>query len=276
MFASLLITLREGLEAALILAVVISLLRRSDGGNLVRYVWYGVAAAAAVSLIAGGLLFTVGGSLSERANEIFEVVATLSAVALLTYVILWMRSNGKNMKEGIENRTRLASAASPAALTLLAFAAVGREGLETALFLFASSSTASPASTLIGGIAGLAIATVVGVALYRGTIRLNLRVFFGVTGVLLIFLAAGLLSYAVHEIEELGYVAAPLSEPVWDTGSILSHESGVGAVLKAMFGYRADPSMLQVIVYWTYLLAMGWLFFRPQETLLRRVPEASG
>jgi len=262
-FSSLLITLREGLEAALILAVVISFLRRSDGGHLVRYVWRGAGAAVLVSLAAGGLLFTVGGSLSDEAGELFEVAATLSAAALLTYVIIWMRNNGRNMKAGIEARTRSASAASPLALTLLSFAAVGREGLETALFLFASASSATPAATLIGGVIGLAAAGVAGAALYRGTVRLNLRVFFGVTGVLLIFFAAGLISYAIHEAEELGLVSAALAQPLWDTGAILSHEDGLGAMLKALFGYRATPSLAQVAAYWTYLAAMGWLYFRP-------------
>lgn len=278
MFSSLLITLREGLEAALILAVVISFLRRSGRGELTRNVWQGVALAVALSILAGAVLFTVGGALSEEASEIFEIVATISAVALLTYVIIWMRRNGRNLKAGLEDKTRQASAASPMALAFLSFAAVGREGLETALFLFASTSTATPAATFIGGMIGLAIAVVAGVALYRGTVRLNLRAFFGVTGVLLILFAAGLISYAIHEIEELGYVPAFLAAPLWDTGFLLDHRQGLGAILKAMFGYFANPSLLQVTVYWTYLTAMMWLYFRPVTFGLRsagkEVPEA--
>jgi high-affinity iron transporter len=274
-FSSLLITLREGLEAALILAVVISFLKRADGDHLTRYVWYGVAAAAVVSIAAGGALFALGGSLSDEAGEIFEIAATFSAAALLTYVILWMRKNGRNLKAGLEDRTRTASTASPLALAVLSFAAVGREGLETALFLFASASSATPAATLLGGITGLTIATAAGIALYRGTVNLNLKVFFGVTGVLLILFAAGLLSYAIHELEELGYVTGALAEPVWDTSPVLSHEGGAGAMLKAMFGYRANPSLLQVIVYWSYLAAMSWLYFRPQPDRLREVGQGN-
>lgn len=273
MFTSLLITLREGLEAALILAVVISFLMRSDGGHLVKHVWYGAVAAALASLAAGGLLFAIGGSLSDEAGTVFEVVATFAAAVLLTYMIFWMRNNGRSLKSGLEDKARSAKSTSPLALTLLAFAAVGREGLETALFLFATAASSSAWSALTGGVAGLVIAAVAGVALYRGSVRLNLRTFFGVTGFLLILFAGGLLSYAIHEAEELGIVAASFAQPLWDTSAFLSHESGAGAILKALFGYRANPSLLQVIAYWTYLTTMSWFYFRPHSMPLQGVTD---
>lgn len=274
MFSSLLITLREGLEAALILAIIISFLGRTGEGSRRRYVWLGAAGAAALSAVAGAALFAAGGSLPEEAAEVFEVAATFSAAILLTYMIVWMRNNGGGIKAGLESRVG-ARAASPAALALLSFTAVGREGLETALFLFASAASASAAVTLTGGLAGLGLAAIAGAALYRGSLRLDLKVFFNVTGVLLILFAAGLISHSIHEVEEMGAVAAPLSEPLWDTGALLGHEEGPGAVLKSLFGYRSDPSLLQVLAYWSYLLMMAGLFFRPGLSRLAGAREGS-
>jgi high-affinity iron transporter len=178
-------------------------------------------------------------------------------------MIVWMRSHGGELKSGLEQRAgRALGASSPLALAALAFAAVGREGLETVLFLFASVSSAGLPATLIGGSAGLALAAAAGFALYQGSSRLNLKTFFAATGVLLIVFAAGIIAHVLGEAGELGLPAA-LTSPAWDTGAWLSDASGFGAVLKALFGYQAAPSLIQIIGYWAYLGAMAWLYLRP-------------
>lgn len=271
MLSSLLITLREGLEAALIIAIVVSFLWRAGEGRLVRYAWAGVVAALLLSLVAGGFLFYFAGELGEEAAEVFEVAGTLLAVAVLTYMIIWMRNHGVGIKGGLERRTQLAVGAStPLAITLLAFVTVGREGLETALFLYAGASSSSVLSTIIGAVAGFSLAVLAGIAVYRGGSRLNLRLFFSVTGVLLILFGAGILSYSLHELGEMGVIPVALAAPLWDTGWLLGHDDGVGAILKSTFGYYATPSLIQVAGYWSYLGTMLWLFFRPLGK--RRVP----
>ena len=263
MLTALLITLREGLEAALILAVVISFLTRMGEAGMRRYVWLGAWAAAGLSAAAGLLLYLLSGGLSGEVGEIFEIAMTVTAVGVLTYMVMWMRGHGGEVRGHLERKTeKAARAASPLALAALAFAAVGREGLETILFLFASVSSGGIVATTAGGAAGLALAAVAGVGLYRGSSRLNIKVFFNVTGILLIVFAAGILSYALHEVEEIG-LPSLLVEPVWDTGAVLSDEGGAGAVLKTLFGYTATPSLMQIAGYWTYLGLMCWLYLRP-------------
>lgn len=263
MLTALLITLREGLEAALILAVVISFLTRMDAAGMRRYVWLGAWAAAGLSAAAGLLLYLLSGGLSGEVGEIFEIAMTVTAVGVLTYMVMWMRGHGGEVRGHLERKTeKAARAASPLALAALAFAAVGREGLETVLFLFASVSSGGFLATTAGGATGLALAAVAGVGLYRGSSRLNIKVFFNVTGILLIIFAAGILSYALHELEEVG-LPSLLVEPVWDTGAVLSDEGGAGAVLKTLFGYTATPSLMQIAGYWTYLGLMCWLYLRP-------------
>lgn len=267
MYSSMLIMLREGLEASLIIAVVVTFLVRSGEQRLIRYVWGGVAAALLLSLTAGSALFAFSSSLGEEAAEIFEVGGTLLAVAVLTYVIIWMRNHGAAMKGGLEQKARTAAGAStPLAVSILAFAAVGREGLESVLFLFANASSSSVMATMSGAVVGLLLALLAGFLVFKGGSRLNLRLFFTVTGVMLILFGAGILSYALHEMAEMGLVPQSLDRPVWDTGSLLTHKEGAGAILKSTFGYYATPSLVQVVAYWTYLTAMLWLFFRPAIT----------
>lgn len=263
MLTALLITLREGLEAALIIAVVISFLNRMGEGSRSRYVWLGAGAAAGLSAVAGVILFLVSGEMPEEAGEIFEIAVTVLAVGVLTYMVLWMRSHGSEVRGELEHKTRRAArAASPLALAALAFAAVGREGLETVLFLFASVSSSGVLETIGGGGIGIALAVAAGAGLYRGSSRLNIRLFFNVTGVLLIIFAAGILSSALHELEAAGLPAA-LVEPVWDSGGLLADDSGAGAVFKALLGYEASPSLVQIISYWSYIAVMAWLYIKP-------------
>lgn len=266
MLSSFLITLREGVEAALIVGLVLAALRKAGSGGMARYVWYGVAAGVGLSALAGaGLVLTVG-SLPERAEQIFEGVADLVAVGVLTFMIFWMRTQASRMGRELEGRVAAAAGmGSGWALGVLAFAAVGREGLETVLFLFASFSGSGALAASVGGIAGLLVAAVLGYGSYRGGLSLDLRVFFRVTGVLLIVLAAGMLAHGLHELQEVGMVPV-IVEHLWDTNGILDEGAGVGVFLKALAGYNGNPSLVEVVAYWVYLLGVGALFLGPERS----------
>ncbi len=184
-----------------------------------------------------------------------------------------MRRHGAGVKNELEEKViRAARAASPLALTLLAFTAVSREGLETVLFLFASASTSGTAATITGGIAGLLLAAVAGAGIYRGSSRLNMKTFFSLTGVLLIVLAAGVLGNAIGELTDglSGFFARPL----WDAGNWLSDGSGAGALLKSLLGYSSSPPLAQVLGYGTYLVTMLWLYLRPHRQRQNLKPAA--
>jgi high-affinity iron transporter len=187
----------------------------------------------------------------------------LSAVTVLTWMIFWMRKQAKSIKHELEARLANAIAAGSAVgLASVVFFAVLREGWETALFLFAVSESSSPLATGIGAVAGLVVSISLGVALYMGSRRLNLRQFFTVTGVLLIVFAAGLLAHATHEFQEAGVLPMTV-EHVWDTNGVLSEDSTSGKFLTALFGYNGNPSLLEVVVWLGFLLTGLALFLRP-------------
>ncbi len=263
---SFLITLREGIEAALVVGLVLAAVQKTGALGMRRFVWYGVGVAVVMSALVGAGLALTAGSLSETAAEVFEGVASLVAVGLLTFMIFWMRSQAVRMKQEIDGRVQAAAGiGSGWALGILAFAAVGREGLETALFLFASFSATDALAATVGGVAGLAVAVVLGYGLYRGGLRLDLRAFFRATGALLIVLAAGMLAYGLHELQEVGVVPVVV-EHLWDMNSVLDEKVGVGVFLKALVGYNGNPSLVEVAAYWAYLIGVGVLFLRPERS----------
>lgn len=274
MLTAMLITLREGLEAALVIAVVASFLSRTGEAAARRFVWLGSALAGLLSLGAGAGLFLLAGEMSDEAGEAFGTAVTLIAVGVLTYMVLWMRRHGAGVKNELEEKViRAAKAASPLALTVLAFTAVSREGLETVLFLFASSSTSGTAATVTGGVAGLLLAAAVGAGIYRGSSRLNMKTFFSLTGVLLIVLAAGVLGNALGELTNglPGFFARPL----WNAGNWLGDGSGAGALLKSLLGYSSSPPLAQVLGYGLYLATMLWLYLRPRQQRQNLKPVAA-
>ena len=265
MGAAFLITLREGLEVALILSIVLAYLNAIGRRDRHGAVWAGAGIAAAVSLVTGGIIFAVAGGLSDTAGEIFEGVAGLLAVAVLTWMIFWMRRNAINIKGELQGKVENALVSgSGVALASVAFFVVLREGLETALFLFSAfnATAETPAVvTITGALLGMAVAAVLGVLIYRGGSRLNLRVFFRVTGALVLVVAASLLVYSIHELHEVG--AWSFLE---DTG-LLGAASGVsvvmGAILQVIVGLDGDRTWLEVVAFVTYLVVTGILFFRP-------------
>lgn len=257
MVAALLITLREGLEAALIMGIVLSVLRKLGQSNRQKLVWAGVAAAIAVSIVAGEALNALGVAFEGRSEEIFEGLAMLLAASVLTWMIFWMQRQGRRVQAKLEADVRQAVQTGKAwALFGLAFVAVVREGIETVLFLAAAAFSSTPTQTLIGGVLGLLIAVALGWLIFAAGRRLNVRAFFRVTSVLLVLFAAGLLAHSVHELQEASLLPTWI-EHVWDTNHILDENSAVGSFLQALLGYNSNPSLLEVAAYLFYFLVIG-------------------
>jgi high-affinity iron transporter len=279
MGAAFLITLREGIEAALLISIILAYLNAIGRRDRHGVVWVGVGGAAALSLIVGGLIFALAGGLSHTASEVFEGLASYLAVGVLTWMIFWMRRNAIRIRGELQERVDVALASgSTAALSALAFVVVGREGLETALFLFSAfkASAEAPAGlTILGAVLGLGIAAGLGILVYRGGIRLNLRTFFRVTGALILVVAASLLVYGTHELLEVG--AFRFLEGTW-----LLEEAGAVAVpmnliLRVVVGLGGEAAWLEFSLWLAYLVVTGYLFFRPHRVPVARpaTPERS-
>jgi len=272
MVASFLITLREGLEAALIVGIVLSVLRKLGRAGRSRPVWLGVAGAVVVSAIAGLAFNALGVAFGGRGEEIFEGIAMLLAAGVLTWMIFWMQRQGREVQVELERDVRHAvSVGGTWALFSLSFVAVVREGIETALFMTAAAFSATAGQTLAGGALGLAVAVLVGWLIFAAGKRLDVRAFFRVTSGLLILFAAGLLSHGVHELQEAALLPS-LVEHVWDVNPILDENGPLGSFLKALFGYNGNPSLLDVISYVGYLVATGLLNVRGWQRTVRAAP----
>jgi high-affinity iron transporter len=263
MFSAFLVALREGLEMSLIVGILLAYLARTGHRAEFPAIWAGVAGAALVSTAAGGLIFVTAGEFSGRAEQLFEALALLTAVGVLTYMIFWMRRQAVTIRSELQARMSEAlRTGSRAALVLLTVVSVGREGVETALFLFATTRASAPLAAGVGAALGLGSAVLLGWLLYRGTYRLDLRAFFNVTSGLLLLVGAGLLTRGTGELQEAGMVP-PLVEHVWNSGAVVNQTSTMGSLLEAIFGYTSTPSLLQVLVYALYLAAVGWAYVRP-------------
>jgi high-affinity iron transporter len=278
--SALLITLREGLEAALIVAIVLAYLKRLGRERDFATVWAGTGAAVALSLIAGAIIFAAVGGLEGEAEEITEGVIAFSAAGVLTWMIFWMGRQARHIKGALQAKVDAAVAAGSAmALAAIAFVAVLREGLETALFLLSTSvGTESNAAQLTGGIVGLAVASGIGYLVYKGSRRINLRAFFRVTGILILFFAAGLLAKGIHEFQEVGTIGS-FAEHVWQLDHITwlnPDESTFAEFLKGLFGWSAHPSIEMLIAYFAYLIPVGAAFIYGTRFVpaVRTVPQA--
>jgi high-affinity iron transporter len=253
MLAGFLITIREGLEAALIIGVVLGTLSKLGRRELRRVVWLGVIAAIGLSILIGGVIIALGASFEGEAEEIFEGFAMLLAAAVLTWMIFWMFQQAREINQQLTRDVqRATSSRNRASLFLLAFIAVLREGIELGLFLTAAAMVSDGPSTLLGGLLGLAASLVVAWLLFKSLINLDLRKFFLATGVLLILFAAGLVAHGIHEFNEAGWIP-PLIEHVWDINPILDEGSFIGSLLKGLFGYNGNPSLTETFAYFGYL-----------------------
>jgi high-affinity iron transporter len=291
MLGQYLITFREVLEAALIVSIVLAYMIRTDKLDLTRYIWWGVALAVGASIAAGIGVAILFGGLSEASIKLFEGVAALIAVAVLTTMIVWMAIKGRQVEQEIKNRTRdIVEKGTVMGLVAFAFIMVFREGFETVLFLtpFASSD---PSGTVYGLLLGIATALVIAYAIFNLGVRIDLKRFFYLSSVLLVLLAAGLAGYGVHELLEYGEAVGAqvgwMGEYAYQLDvakdSPLYHKGTVGSVFAVMFGYSVKMEWARVIVHMAYLavfLPLVVIAYKRPELLeragrrLRAIPRA--
>ena len=261
MLPGFLLSLREGIEAALIVGIVLSALRQMRRTDLSISVWVGVISAVAISVLVAVVLTIFGLSLEGPAEPVFEGITLFLAAAVLTWMIFWMGSHSRHIKGELEAGVRRAAfETGKRGLFLLAFFAVVREGIELALFLTAAVFASSELQTIVGALLGLFTAVLLGWSMFATAVRLDLRRFFQVTGVLLILFAAGLVASGIHEFNEVGWIPEIIGH-VWDLTPVLSETSLAGQILKTLFGYNASPSLSSVISYAIYFVAV-WLGLR--------------
>ncbi len=283
MLPTYLLSLREGLEAALIIGIVLGALTKIRRTDLAPAVWFGVLSAVAVSALTAILLTSFGMSLEERAEEIFEGVMMLLAAGILTWMIFWMGRQARFLKGELEDGVNKAAAryeAGKRAVFWLAFVAVVREGVELAIFITAAFFVGDKTQvannltqTLAGTILGLGTAVLLGYTLFATTVRLDLRKFFQVTGLLLILFAAGLVAHGVHEFNEVGIIP-PVIEHIWDVNAHLDENSVMGLLMKTLFGYNGNPSLTEMIAYFGYLIVILFLW-RRENTVPSKVTAGS-
>lgn len=269
MLATFFLMLREGLEAALIVGIVGAYLAKIGRRDALPKVALGVAAALALSIGIGVAVTLTIEELPELVQATAEAIAALVAVVVLTWMLFWMRRQGRALKGELEHGVDLAlSDGGARALVALAFVAVIREGVETVLFLIPILSfNGTGIDTLAGGLLGLAVAAGVGWAIFVAGRRVNLRRFFTVTGTVLIFVAAGLVAFAISELGNAGLLGN--SGVAFDLNGVLSDTSPIGSVLHGLFGYRSAPSPLELFGYLVYLVPVLFLFVLDRP-LIRR------
>jgi high-affinity iron transporter len=258
MIPTLVIALREGVEASLIVGIIAAFLAREGRRDAMRQVWAGVAIAVALCVGIAVLLRVVGEQLPQREQEGLETVIGLIAVAAVTYMIVWMRRHARGIKAELEGSAASALAAgSTMALVAMAFLAVLREGFETSVFLLAAFQDASdPTAAGAGAVIGLIAAVAIGLGIYRGGVRLNLARFFRLTGLILVFVAAGLLATAAHTGHEAGWVNGLQGQAV-DLSWLVQPGTISGSLLTGMLGLQPKPTMVEALVYLLYALPMA-------------------
>jgi len=268
--ANYLIGLREGLEAALVVSILVAYLARTARRDLLPALWAGVGVAVAVSLGFGALLTFGPQGLSFRAQEAIGGTLSIVAVGLVTWMIFWMARTARHLKSDLQHRLDSAAAAGRRAIVVMACLAVGREGLETALFLWAGAQATGTgtAAPLLGAALGLATAVLLAWALYRGVMRLNLQVFFAWTGAFLVLVAAGVLSYGVHDLQEAGILPG-LDALAFDVSAAVPPTSWYGTLLKGVVNFTPATTWLQAIAWTAYVVPTMTLFVR---TAWRRPP----
>jgi high-affinity iron transporter len=263
MLANYLIGLREGLEAALVIGILLAYLVKIERRDLTPAVWGGVVAAAGISIAFGALLTFGPSTLTFEAQEAIGGILSIVAVALITWMIFWMARMARTIRAELHAKLDGAINAGAAAVFMVAILAVGREGLETALFLWVGAQAAqtTSAAPLIGAALGLGTAFVIGWAFYRGALKLNLRTFFAWTGLFLIVVAAGVLAYGIHDLQEAGILPG-LNNLAFDVSATIPPSSVLGTLLKGIFNFSPATTWLELIAWVAYIVPVMFLFAR--------------
>lgn len=274
MLVSFFIAFREGLEAFLIIGIIISYLFKIEERRYVKHVIYGVVLAITLSIGIAYIFELLLGGFEGRIEKIFEGSVMLLAVVVLTYMIFWMNRQAKSIRSDIEvsvdksiNKGRVFT------LLFLGFIVVFREGAETVLFFRAISYQVNSTELIIGGLVGILSSIVLALIFFASTIRVNFSVFFKVTGILITLIAAGLFSTAIHEFQEAGVIPV-IKNNIYDISNILSRDSIIGGVLRSLFGYSPSPSLLETVGYLMYIvlivLLIGRFYFKRFENRVEK------
>ena len=269
MLGTLLSGLREGLEAALGVRIHIAYLVRTDRRDALPKVWLGVGLAVAVSIGVTLALTLTQQALTFEAQETFGGVLSIVAVGFVTWMIFWMKRAARSISAELRGRMEDALAMGSGAVVVMAALAVGREGLETAVLFFAAAQAAGETTRpLIGFTLGIAIAIVIAWAVYRGAVSLDLGRFFSVTGVLLVFVAAGILAYGVHDLQEAGIVPG-LTTLAFDVSAVVPPDSWYGVLLKGIFNFSPRTTVAEAVVWVAYVAVVLTLFLKPARSRTR-------
>ena len=274
MLANFLIGLREGLEAALIVSILVAYLVKAGRRHDLRYIWAGVTIAVGISLLFGAILTYGPKGLTFEAQEIIGGTLSIVAVGFVTWMILWMATASRSLSSTL--RSSIDGATKPWSLTVVALLAVGREGLETALFIWAATQaaardTGATFQPLLGALLGIVVAVVLGYLIYRGALRINLSKFFTWTGAFLIVVAAGVLAYGVHDLQEAG-VLPGLHTIAFDVSHIVTLDSVLGTVLKGVLNFSPVTTVLEATVWVAYVVVVGGLFIQRNRAAHRPAP----
>ena len=256
MLSTFIIALREGLEAALIVGILVAYIVRTDRRHFLKPLWTGAAAALAATFALGAFLSFTSAELSDRGEELFAGITSFIAVGLVTWMVFWMKRTARTLRNELHGKVDTALTGGPISLALVAFFAVAREGLETALFVYTNFQTVGAASTAtVGLVLGLTLAVVLGYLIYNRSVKLDLSKFFTVTGVALVIVAAGVLSYGIHEFQELGWIPG-VDDFLWDVTPWIAKESILASLLSGTVGFDTTTSFIQFIAWSAYLVAV--------------------
>ncbi|MFE2527649.1 iron uptake transporter permease EfeU [Streptomyces sp. NPDC059382] len=265
MFGNYLIGLREGLEASLVVCILVAYLVKTDNRRRLRPLWTGVALAVALSLAFGALLQFGSSTLTFQAKEALGGSLSILSVALVTWMVFWMRRTARHLKSELQGKLDAALAVGTGALVITSFFAVGREGLETSLFIWtAVQATGDGVRPLIGALLGLVTSVVLGWLFYKGALKINLASFFRWTGAMLVIVAAGVLSYGVHDLQEADWLPG-LHTLAFDISATIPPDSWYGTLLKGVFNFQPDPTVLQTLVWAAYLVPVMVFFLLPER-----------
>jgi high-affinity iron transporter len=256
MLSTFIIALREGLEAALIVGILVAYIVRTDRRHFLKPLWTGVGAALAATFALGAFLSYTSAELTSRGEELFAGITSFIAVGLVTWMVFWMKRTARTLRNELHGKVDTALTGGPISLALVAFFAVAREGLETALFVYTNFKTVGAASTAtVGLVLGLTMAVVLGYLIYNRSVNLDLSKFFSITGGALVIVAAGVLSYGIHEFQELGWIPGA-DDFLWDVTPCIAKESILASLLSGTVGFDTTTSFIQFFAWSAYLVAV--------------------
>jgi len=270
MIPGVVLSLREGLEAALTIGIVLGVVQKMDRSDLKPVIWRGVVSAIILSVIAAFALIIVGAELEGKAEAIYEGITMLMAASILTWMIFWMRRQSRQLKQNIESNVRQETAhKGKMGIFLLAFLGVLREGIELSIYLLAASLASTTLQVVIGAALGLAAAALLGWMLFATSKRISLAKFFKATNVVMVVFAGGLIGLSLQAFNTAGWIPAIIPH-VWNITPILSDQSTLGGILKSLFGYSSNPSLSEVMGYFAYYVVLLAVIYFTRERKLAR------